>query len=81
MLIARENILLTMNDFYQDFCENKLKLKSKTKLTTEQLESFAEIISWNIWQMDGIKCVIPMSCKSNHFINSREIKKTSKLKV
>ena len=64
LLIARENILLTMNDFYQDFCENKLKLKSKTKLTTEQLESFAEIISWNIWQMDGIKCVIPMSCKS-----------------
>jgi len=26
-------------------------------------QEFAEIISWNIFQMDGIKCVIPMSCK------------------
>ena len=27
------------------------------------LVEFAEIISWNIWQMDGIKYVVPMSCK------------------
>lgn len=27
------------------------------------LVEFAEIISWNIWQMDGIKFVVPMSCK------------------
>ena len=27
------------------------------------LKEFAEIISWNIWQMDGLKCVIPNSCK------------------
>lgn len=27
------------------------------------LLEFAEIISWNIWQMDGIKYVVPMSCK------------------
>lgn len=65
LLIARENILLTMDDFYKDFCENKLKLKSKQNLTDEQLEHFAEIISWNIWQMDGIKCVVPMSCKKS----------------
>src|SRR5690606_36009038 len=63
LLIARENILLTLDDFYKDFCVNKLKLKSKYNLTDEQLEHFAEIISWNIWQMDGLKYVIPMSCK------------------
>lgn len=63
LLIARENILLTLDDFYRDFCANKLKLKSKHNLTDEQLEYFAEIISWNIWQMDGLKYVIPMSCK------------------
>lgn len=63
LLIARENILLTMDDFYKDFCKKKLKLKSKQNLTDEQLEYFAEIISWNIFQMDGLKCVVPMSCR------------------
>lgn len=63
LLIARENILLTIDDFYKDFCSDKLKLKSKQSLTDEQLECFAEIISWNIWQMDGLKYVVPLSCK------------------
>lgn len=63
LLIARENILLTLDDFYKDFCVNKLGLKSKQSLTDEQLEYFAEIISWNIWQMDGLKYVIPLSCR------------------
>lgn len=63
LLIARENILQTIDDFYKDFCEKQLKLKSKQNLTDKQLEYFAEIISWNIWQMDGLKYVIPMSCR------------------
>lgn len=68
LLIARENILLTVDDFYKYFCANKLKLKSKQSLTDEQLEYFAEIISWNIWQMDGLKYVIPLSCKKSQRI-------------
>lgn len=63
LLIARENILLTLDDFYKDFCANKLGLKTKQNLKDEQLEHFAEIISWNIWQMDGLKYVLPMSCR------------------
>jgi hypothetical protein len=63
LLIARENILLTVEDFYRDFCKNKLKLKSKQYLPKDKLEKFAEIISWNVWQMDGLKYVIPMSCR------------------
>lgn len=63
LLIARENILLTMDDFYKDFCVNKLKLKSHPNITDKQLEQFAEIISWNIFQMDGLRYVMPMSCK------------------
>lgn len=70
LLIARENILQTMDDFYRD------KFK-KDKLTDEQLEGFAEIISWNIWQMDGLKYVIPMSCKKTELkaepVNPRQI--------
>lgn len=63
LLIARENILQTMDDFYKDFCKNKLKLKTKQSLSDEQLEYFAEIIAWNIWQMDGLKYVRPLSCR------------------
>ena len=63
LLIARENILQSMDDFYKYFCKNKLKLKTKQGLTDEQLDYFAKIVAWNIWQMDGLKCVIPMSCK------------------
>lgn len=55
LLIARENILLTMNDFFSH--------KFNKNLTVDQLEKFAEIIAWNIFQMDGIKFVIPLSCK------------------
>lgn len=65
LLIARENILQTMDDFYRDFCTTKLGLKTQHKLSDAQLEHFAEIISWNIWQMDGIKYVVPLSCKKS----------------
>ena len=30
----------------------------------EHLLEIAEIVSWNIWQMDGLKYVIPNSCKA-----------------
>ena len=29
----------------------------------DDLRMIAEILSWNIWQMDGLKFVIPDSCK------------------
>jgi hypothetical protein len=74
LLIARENILLTMDDFYKDFCKTKLRLKSKQNLNDEKLEHFAEIISWNIFQMDGLKYIIPMSCKKE-IIKDEEVDK------
>lgn len=61
LLIARENVLQTVDDFYKDFCTNKLQRKSVKGLKDEQLERFAKIISWNIFQMDGLKYVIPLS--------------------
>lgn len=54
ILIARENLLYTFIDYYVD------KFGRTPKLSLQQ--EFAEIISWNIFQMDGIKYVIPMSC-------------------
>ena len=54
LLIARENLLFTLIDYYKD------KFKRRPALKVQQ--KFAEIISWNIFQMDGLKYVVPMSC-------------------
>ena len=56
VLIARENLLFTLVDYYRD--------RFKEDIDKATLIIFAEIISWNIWQMDGLKCVIPNSCKN-----------------
>lgn len=55
LLIARENLLYTLIDYYKD------KFGKAPTLLVQQ--EFAEIISWNIWQMDGLKYVVPMTCK------------------
>lgn len=55
VLLARENLLFTFIDYY--------KSKYNKMPETTLLEQIAYIISWNIWQMDGIKQVIPNSCK------------------
>lgn len=56
LLIARENLLYTFIDYYQD--------KFKDKPSLELQKEIAEVIVWNIFQMDGLKYVIPMSCKT-----------------
>ncbi|MFZ2545075.1 MAG: hypothetical protein WAW80_03805 [Candidatus Saccharimonadales bacterium] len=54
ILIARENLLYSIIDYYKD------KFGRNPSLDVQQ--EFAEIISWNIFQMDGLKYVVPMSC-------------------
>jgi hypothetical protein len=56
LLIARENLLYTFIDYYKD--------KFKKKPSLEHQKEIAEIIVWNIFQMDGLKYVIPLSCKT-----------------
>jgi hypothetical protein len=60
LLIARENLLFTFIDYYKD----KFKKTPNLKLQKEM----AEIIVWNIFQMDGLRYVIPMSCKNEKII-------------
>lgn len=55
LLIARENLLFTFIDYYVD--------RFEFYPIEEYLLEIAKIISWNIWQMDGLKFVIPNSCK------------------
>ena len=60
LLIARENLLYTFIDYYKD------KFKKAPSLDIQK--EIAEIIVWNIFQMDGLKYVIPMSCKKEEVI-------------
>jgi len=54
LFIARENVLWTIIDYH--------KAKFDRMPTPRELETFAYYISWNLWQMDGLKGVIPNSC-------------------
>ena len=55
VLLARENLLLSYFDYYKERFEQEPKI--------EELREIAEILSWNIWQMDGLKFVVPDSCR------------------
>ena len=55
VLLARENLLFTFIDYY--------KAKFVKEPDIDILKKIADILSWNIWQMDGLKFVIPESCK------------------
>ena len=56
LLLAREALLYTFIEYFKDkFPEETLKKPS--------IIGIARIISWNLWQMDGIKMVVPNSCE------------------
>lgn len=55
LLIARENMLFTFIDYYVErFAQYPIR---------EYLLEIAKILSWNVFQMDGLKFVVPNSCK------------------
>lgn len=54
VFLARENILQTVEDYYE--------AKFDEQLSIEIVLQFADIIAWNIFQMDGIKYTVPNSC-------------------
>lgn len=51
LLLARTNLLLT-------FVEH-LQARWQRRATTRELKTTANIIAWNVWQMDGLKRSIP----------------------
>ena len=58
LLLARENILVSYLEYYYDFCQRK---GFTEKADTSSLAHVAFIISWNLWQMDGIRYIVPYS--------------------
>ena len=55
LLIARESMLYSFIEYYRAKFGKTPLLKS--------INYIAYIISWNVWQMDGLKGVVPGSCK------------------
>jgi len=51
LLLARENLLYTFVDYYE--------ARFGTSPDINLLQDFAKIISWNLWQMDGLTYCIP----------------------
>lgn len=64
LLLAREALLVTLLEYFE------AKFPGQA-LSETVLENFAEIISWNFWQMDGLKGVVPNSCleKEEHSLD------------
>ena len=55
LLLARENLLYSYMEYYYERFQQMPGIPLLRKI--------ARIISWNIWQMDGLKYVVPGSCK------------------
>lgn len=55
LLLARENLLATFEDYYFNKTENQPTLEQKKEIAT--------IISYNVFQMDGLKKTSPYSAK------------------
>lgn len=73
LLLAREAMLIT-------FIENYV-MKFDTEPLQKSITYIAYIISWNVWQMDGLKGTIPNTCgvktsSSTNLFGEVEVKKT-----
>lgn len=55
VLLARENLFYSFIEYYEE--------RWNEQPSIDKMIEIAKIISWNIFQMDGLKMVIPNSCK------------------
>lgn len=63
LLLAREAMLMSVRDYYVDFCEQHcLEPALESEQVHQKAREVAYLISWNIFQMDGLKMVLPMTC-------------------
>lgn len=67
LLIARINLIMTFNDYYVERWEKDPDAKT--------LRKFANVISWNLWQMDGFSDAVPLGKPEevNHQVNLFEL--------
>lgn len=61
LLLARENLLFTYQDYYL--------AKWQQEPSSHLFEEIAKIISYNVFQMDGLKYIIPLSEKHEKIVD------------
>ncbi len=59
LLIARENLLFTFIDY--------LKYAYNRAPSFDEMKVIADVISWNLWQMDGIQLTVPFQAISEQY--------------
>ena len=52
LLLARINLLMTFSEYLSD--------RWKRRPSVKELKKIANVISWNFWQMDGLKGTVPL---------------------
>lgn len=62
LLLARESLLASFSESYEQ------QFGHKADRATLMLA--AEIIAWNVWQMDGLKGVVPSSCRETRIMET-----------
>ena len=62
LLLARESLLASFSESYEQ------QFGHKADCATLMLA--AEIIAWNVWQMDGLKGVVPSSCRETRIMET-----------
>lgn len=63
LLLARENLLFSFYDYFFE--------KFKIVPAPQQMAEIAEIIAWNIFQMDAMTCTIPFSSPQDDLLNGK----------
>lgn len=58
LLLAREALFMTVFEYYE--------AKFGRPLPRKSFDGVAYIISWNLWQMDGLRFVVPGSCDTKY---------------
>ena len=62
LLLAREALLATFVEYHEQ--------RFGCRPASETIHRAAEIIAWNVWQMDGLKAVVPASCHDEKRVNA-----------
>lgn len=73
LLLARCNLFLTLMENFRSLFGNEIE---NHRMSPVLIDAIADIISWNVWQMDGLKKTVPgtdIPCKIKDWKSDKEI--------
>ena len=73
LLLARCNLFLTLMENFRSLFGNEIE---NHRMSPVLIDAIADVISWNVWQMDGLKKTVPgtdIPCKIKDWKADKEI--------